>query len=301
MTTYVFDIDGTICTNTYGKYESAEPFRERINFINQLFKDGNTIKYFTARGSTTNIDWKDLTSNQLKEWGALYHELILGKPYGDIFIDDKAFNCDEWIFPLKKTNNSKGIDIFNDVYKKNIQNHNELVRKILNDKFIPKQLYDLSKKIKNSFKKKGKVILAGNGGSFADAQHIAAEFICKFKNNRVPLPAITLGTNSSSTTAIGNDYSFNDIFSRELLAIGKKNDTLIALSTSGNSQNIINLINQAISMDIPFYVLSGKDGGKLGIHQDQVIKIPSEITANIQEMHILIGHIICMYSETEFL
>ena len=91
MKTFVFDIDGTICTDTKGEYELAVPFKERIDFVNNLYRQGNRIKYFTARGSTTNIDWRELTSQQLKKWGALHHELILGKPFGDIYIDDKAF------------------------------------------------------------------------------------------------------------------------------------------------------------------------------------------------------------------
>ena len=84
MKTYVFDIDGTICTNTNGKYELAQPYKERILYINNLFKEGNYIKYFTARGSTTSIDWKEMTASKLKEWGALYHELIISKMAANI-------------------------------------------------------------------------------------------------------------------------------------------------------------------------------------------------------------------------
>ena len=301
MKTYVFDIDGTICTDTKGKYESAKPFKERINFVNELYKAGNIIKYFTARGSTTNIDWREVTAKQLKEWGALHHELILGKPYGDIFIDDKAFNCNEWIFPKENTLKKIEGDKFHKEYLHQIQNHNEVIKKLLNDKGIPTQVYNLCQKIKNTFKNNGKIILAGNGGSFADCQHIAAEFVCKFANDRIALPAIVLGTNSSNLTAIGNDYSFDDIFSRELSAIGNENDILIAITTSGNSKNIINLVEKSILLGIPFYVLSGGTGGKLSIHKELVIKIPSKITANIQEAHILLGHIICIYCEEEYL
>lgn len=301
MKTFVFDIDGTICTDTKGEYELAQPFKERIDFINNLYRQGNIIKYFTARGSTTNIDWRDLTSQQLKNWGALYHELILGKPFGDIYIDDKAYNCNDWIFPKKKYSEQIEIDLFEKEYFNHLQNHNDLIKKLFLDKIIFNQIYKLCKAIKDTFKNKGKIILAGNGGSFADCQHIAAEFICKFSNDRNPLPAIVLGTNSSNLTAIGNDYNFNDIFSREFTAIGNKNDILIAISTSGNSQNIINLIEKSAAFGIPFYILSGKTGGKLSTYEDLVIKIPSEITSNIQEAHILLGHIICMYSELEFL
>ncbi len=301
MKTYVFDIDGTICSDTKGNYELAKPIEERINFVNDLYKSGHIIKYFTARGSTTNIDWKELTSQQLKDWGALYHELILGKPYGDIYIDDKGFNCNEWIFPSKNNSELSESDEFHSTYLKLIQNHNETLKKLFTDESIPIQLYEISNKIKETFKSKGKVIFAGNGGSFADCQHIAAEFVCKFKNDRIPLPAIVLGTNSSNLTAIGNDYSFNDIFSRELTALGNKNDVLIAITTSGNSQNIINLIERSISLGIPFYIFSGKTGGKLSMHKDLVVKVPSENTANIQETHILLGHILCSSCEEEFI
>jgi len=88
--TYCFDIDGTICTNTYGDYEHALPFADRVAYINSLYKSGNTIIFFTARGSTTGIDWFQVTQDQLATWGVRYHKLIMGKPYADIYIDDKA-------------------------------------------------------------------------------------------------------------------------------------------------------------------------------------------------------------------
>ena len=95
---YCFDIDGTICTFTDGNYEEAKPFNERIKIINNLKKEGHTIKLFTARGSTTGIDWKEFTEKQLQTWGLNYHELILGKPHADIFIDDKAIHSESWFF-----------------------------------------------------------------------------------------------------------------------------------------------------------------------------------------------------------
>ena len=95
MTVYAFDIDGTICNNTFGKYKEALPFKERIESINLLYEKGNIIKMFTARGSTTNIDWYEITKSQLDNWGLKYHELIINcKPHGDLFIDDKAINAD---------------------------------------------------------------------------------------------------------------------------------------------------------------------------------------------------------------
>lgn len=94
--TYCFDIDGTICTNTEGSYHEARPFGERIAAVNRLFRSGHRIVYFTARGSTTGIDWRALTESQLSTWGARYHELILGKPYADVFVDDRAVHSDDF-------------------------------------------------------------------------------------------------------------------------------------------------------------------------------------------------------------
>lgn len=93
---YCFDIDGTLCTKTNGDYALAEPFHERIAVVNALYADGHVIKLFTARGSTTGIDWRQTTETQMQAWNIRYHELILGKPEADVFIDDKAFNADHW-------------------------------------------------------------------------------------------------------------------------------------------------------------------------------------------------------------
>ncbi len=97
---YCFDIDGTLCTDTGGKYEMAQPFYERIAVVNSLYRSGHIIKLFTARGTTTGIDWRALTERQLKIWEVSYHELIMGKPEADIFIDDKSFNSDSWHWHL---------------------------------------------------------------------------------------------------------------------------------------------------------------------------------------------------------
>tara|TARA_B100000212_G_scaffold243743_1_gene185842 strand:+ start:3514 stop:4437 length:924 start_codon:yes stop_codon:yes gene_type:complete len=301
MKTYVFDIDGTICSNTYGKYELAKPYKERIALINNLFKQGSVIKYFSARGSTTGIDWYELTNNQLKEWGALYNELILNKPEGDIYIDDKGFNSESWIFPKGKDPNKKIVINENFILKESIFNHIEVLNKLLLDSKINNQLINVCKKVRETLKKGGKIIFAGNGGSFSDSQHLAAEFVSRFKTDRIPLSAISLGTNSSNLTAIGNDYGFEDVFARELIAIGKEKDLLLALTTSGNSKNIIKLIDESINLKIPFFILTGHSGGVLAMHNEKVLKVPSEETAIIQQIHIILGHIICKNSELPFL
>jgi D-sedoheptulose 7-phosphate isomerase len=145
-----------------------------------------------------------------------------------------------------------------------------------------------------------KILLCGNGGSASDSSHIAAEFVGKFKKDRKPLSAISLNDNLSTITAIGNDYGFNHIFSRQIKAIGKKDDILIAISTSGNSLNVIEAIKMAISMDIECYALTGKAGGKISKLDCNLIKVDSNNTARIQEMHILIGHIICEFVDKNF-
>jgi D-sedoheptulose 7-phosphate isomerase len=137
-----------------------------------------------------------------------------------------------------------------------------------------------------------KVIFAGNGGSFADAQHLSAEFTSRFMYDRAPLPSLALGTNNSSLTAIGNDYGFEQVFARELQAIAVAGDTFIAISTSGNSDNILAAVEIATSLGIPTVGLTGQQGGRLK-SLCECIRVPSTETARIQECHILIGHIIC--------
>jgi len=139
----------------------------------------------------------------------------------------------------------------------------------------------------------GKLILVGNGGSAADAQHIAAEFTGRFRIERNPLPAIALTTDTSALTAIGNDYGFDAIFSRQLHALGNAGDVLLAISTSGNSPNILNAVKSARKLHIQSIGLTGMGGGRLKDMCDRVISIPSSNTARIQEAHILIGHIFC--------
>jgi|TARA_B100001939_G_scaffold347555_1_gene369524 D-sedoheptulose 7-phosphate isomerase len=167
------------------------------------------------------------------------------------------------------------------------------VKKLLfNDALLITKILDLSNKCITSLKNDGKIIFCGNGGSFADAQHISAEFTSRFLFDRPGLASIALGTNSSSMTAIGNDYGYRNVFSREIESIGNPNDILIAITTSGNSLNIIEALKAAKKKKIYSVVFTGKGKGKLPNGLD-LINVPSSITARIQESHILIGHIIC--------
>tara|TARA_B100000035_G_C20872993_1_gene497084 strand:- start:232 stop:819 length:588 start_codon:yes stop_codon:yes gene_type:complete len=144
-----------------------------------------------------------------------------------------------------------------------------------------------------SLKKGGTIFWCGNGGSAADSQHIAAEFVGRFKKNRKPLRSIALTTDSSVLTCVSNDYSFEEIFSRQINALGRKGDVLVAISTSGNSKNVKRALIEAHKMGIKTIGLLGKNGGSCKNYVDVPMIIPSNNTARIQEIHILIEHLLC--------
>ena len=183
--------------------------------------------------------------------------------------------------------------------KKRILESIEVKNNILNDKFLLDKIKQVSEEIILSFKNKGKVLICGNGGSAADAQHIAAELSGKFYFNRDPLFAEALHVNSSYITAVANDYSYDEVYSRLVKAKGKRGDILIGISTSGNSSNIIKAINTANQLNLKTICLTGATGGKLNDICQYTLKIPSNDTPRIQEAHILIGHIICEIVERE--
>jgi D-sedoheptulose 7-phosphate isomerase len=139
----------------------------------------------------------------------------------------------------------------------------------------------------------GRLLVCGNGGSAADAQHIAAELTGRFFRDRKPLPALALHGNTSSLTAIGNDYGYDEVFAREVGAHGRRGDVLLAISTSGNSRNILRAIEEAREKRIAVIGLTGESGGKMRDLCDVCLCVPSSSTPRIQECHILIGHTIC--------
>jgi len=145
----------------------------------------------------------------------------------------------------------------------------------------------------------GKLLLFGNGGSAADAQHLAAEFVGRFRIERQALPAIALTTDSSILTAVGNDYGFDQIFARQVQALGRPGDVAIGISTSGNSPNVTSAITQAAKQELKTIGLVGKDGGSLAKCVDISITVASTNVAMIQECHITIGHILCELVENE--
>jgi D-sedoheptulose 7-phosphate isomerase len=138
-----------------------------------------------------------------------------------------------------------------------------------------------------------KVLLFGNGGSAADAQHIAAEFTGRFVKERIALPAIALTTDTSALTSIGNDYGYERVFERQVEALGNIGDLLIGISTSGNSPNVLRALLAGKAKGCKTLGLSGRDGGKMNDACDLNLVVPSDVTARVQEMHILIGHILC--------
>lgn len=148
-------------------------------------------------------------------------------------------------------------------------------------------------------KKDGKVIVFGNGGSASDSQHIAAELVGRFKKDRSALASIALTTNTSIITSLANDYGYDVIFSRQIEALGKKNDIALGISTSGKAKNVALAIKQAKKMGIKTVVLSGGDGGDIVKLADVSLVVPSKVTARIQEAHITIAHIICEMIEQE--
>lgn len=173
------------------------------------------------------------------------------------------------------------------IFKKNLQEHSELIQKLDKIEFDVNNAADI---MFNALEKGGKLIFCGNGGSASDAQHISAEFIGRFVDERPPIHSIAISTDTSALTCISNDYGYENVFKRQVQGIGSAKDCFIGISTSGNSVNIINALKQANAMGIDTIGILGRDGGEMFNYCDHSITVPSSITARIQEMHILIGH-----------
>jgi D-sedoheptulose 7-phosphate isomerase len=169
---------------------------------------------------------------------------------------------------------------------------------LLHDRDYQGLVVQVAQRIVQSLRSGGKVIFFGNGGSAADSQHLAAEFTGRYLQERPALPAMALSVNSSSLTAIGNDYGFDLVFARQLEALGKPGDVAVGISTSGNSPNVIRAFEVARSKSIYTVSLTGKSGGKMRTVADCAIRIPSDETPRIQECHILTGHLICELVES---
>lgn len=182
------------------------------------------------------------------------------------------------------------------LFQTNLAEHLQLFQQLSN---LTPEVNDAGRRIASALAQGGKLMLCGNGGSAADAQHIASELTGRFIQERRPLAGIALTTDSSALTCIGNDYAFDEVFARQLRALGRAGDVLIGISTSGNSANVVKAVQAAREMSITVIGLLGRDGGALKTLSDVAIVVPSQVTARIQEAHILIGHTLCGLIEHE--
>lgn len=286
---FCVDLDGTLCSNTFGAYDEAIPFPESIGRVNALYSEGHKIIIFTARGSGSGVDWKKITESQLKEWGVNYSELSFGKPEADFYIDDRAISAFDWL-STADFESDHDVEYF----------HNYILsatKSMLAGTSQVRKLIDAARIVTNALRNGNKVMWCGNGGSAADAQHLAAELVGRFAKNRDPLSSIALTTDSSVLTALGNDYGFEKVFSRQVKALGKNGDVLIGISTSGNSANVVNAVNTAKSLQISTIAFTGKIENQLTNLPDVCLRAQSEKTSHIQESHIAWGQAICGYAE----
>lgn len=189
--------------------------------------------------------------------------------------------------------------MFEDRIKQAIQNSIQLKQNILKNHELLSTISKVSQEIIQAFKNDKKVLLCGNGGSAADAQHIAAELSGRFYFDRDPLFAEALHVNTSYITAVANDYSYDEVYSRLVKAKGRPGDVLIGISTSGNSKNIIKALEVANKIGVITVGMTGESGGKIIDICKYLINVPSKDTPRIQEAHIMIGHIICEIVEKE--
>jgi D-sedoheptulose 7-phosphate isomerase len=187
-----------------------------------------------------------------------------------------------------------------EILKKNIQNSVELKAKVISDENFLKQFSLLIDLAITQYQNGGRLYIAGNGGSAADAQHLAAEFVSKLAYDRAPLPAEALTVDSSIITAIGNDYGFDQIFARQLEAKATKNDIFLAITTSGNSLNILTALKFCSIHKIPSVLFGGNDGGQAKNLANINLIVPSNQTTLIQEIHILLAHSLCECVESHF-
>lgn len=184
-----------------------------------------------------------------------------------------------------------------EVIKKEFQEHLETINKVIET--MSKPLEEASKLAVETLKNGNKILLCGNGGSAADAQHIAAELTGRYKTERRGLPGIALTTDTSALTAIGNDYGYNRVFDRQVESLANKGDLIIGISTSGNSQNVLSALKLGKELGCNTIGFSGRDGGEMNELCNINLVVPSKDTPRIQEMHILFGHTICQIIDNE--
>ena len=177
-----------------------------------------------------------------------------------------------------------------------LENHFKVVQDM---KKIMPEVASAGLRVRTALEKGRKILICGNGGSAADSQHMAAEFVGRFVKERQSLPALALTVDTSLLTAVGNDYGFDCVFSRQVEGLGQEGDVLIAISTSGNSANVVRAIKTAKEKGIYVIGMTGENGGILAKESDLCLDVPSQVTARIQEMHIMIIHMICEIAEAD--
>ncbi|MFZ9409752.1 MAG: D-sedoheptulose-7-phosphate isomerase [Burkholderiaceae bacterium] len=188
--------------------------------------------------------------------------------------------------------------------QKDIQNSLEasrqMVEQCLSDQALQAALVKAVNCCVNALKSGGKLMFAGNGGSAAEAQHFSAEMVGRFLTERKPLASVALSTDTSALTAIGNDYGYDQVFSRQVEALGRSGDVLIVLSTSGRSKNILAAMRAAAALGVATIAFTGREPREIGALADVVLNVPSSHTPQIQEGHLILGHLLCGLVETQF-
>ncbi len=185
-----------------------------------------------------------------------------------------------------------------ELLKRNIENSITAKGRLLSDPLTLSIFEKVTNLVIDRYMKGGRLYIAGNGGSAADAQHLAAEFVSRLARDRAPLPAEALTVDSSILTAIANDYGYEFVFSRQLAAKATLNDIFLGITTSGNSSNIINALHECRRLGVPTIVFCGRDGGKAKEFADYCVTAPGTATSTIQEVHILLAHTLCELVET---
>lgn len=290
---FCFDLDGTICTNTFENYENAQPLDSAILKVNSLYDLGNRIKIFTEREPNSRNNLKKITELQLEKWNVNYHELIFGKPKSDFYIDDQGINANKFLPELVgQVKPKSAIEYFQETI---MSASATLMRGSSQVSSIVRAADLIARALRNG----SKILWCGNGGSAADSQHLAAELVGRFAKNRGPLASLALTTDSSVITALGNDYGFETIFSRQIMAIGRSGDILVCISTSGESQNILEAAKAASKIGLTTIAFTGLAECTLDLLVDISIKAQTNVTAHIQESHICWGQAICGYVEKE--
>lgn len=186
----------------------------------------------------------------------------------------------------------------NKIIKERFEDHLQVLQAVMNSGLL-EQIDVIAEEIKAALARGNKVLFCGNGGSAADSQHLAAEFVGRFQKERQGLPAIALTVDTSILTAVGNDYGYDKVFVRQVDALGRQGDVIVGISTSGNSPNVVQAIELAKSRGMYCVGMTAAGGGKMANLCDQCLVVPAKVTARAQEMHILMGHILCELVEGE--